>query len=415
MDGSPRGADVLVVEDILSRRTMLRRTLESKGYSVEEAGDAVEARARLSTSRVSVVLTDLPSGFTLIEVMISMMITLIVMSAVFGLLSRGQSTFQREPEIADMQQSARAALDMVAKDALQAGAGLPPEFPSFSTTVMDVNVGDGGTDPDEIVVMGSLGGTSQVNEPTEVDPASFNGDVTGFAFKTAGDWSNIQIGDLVVLYDNLPINGYWMMGWVTDVLTDGAGQMDVTVEPGPPAGVEGGSVLAEYQSRDLGAGAVPGTWTGGGLAELFVTQISVVRYYTELDPTMVETGPAPNRLMREVNFASVANPVAYLEDFQVAYLIGVSAATPAGFEEDDPRDPQPAAAVAITSADIINGVQISVGARSLSPDLHGSTEGATAADGNFIRKTFSSYVNPRNISSGLAFRTKDDAAGSSYQ
>ncbi len=59
VDGSPRGADVLVVEDRLSLRTMLRRTLESKGYSVEEASDAVEARARLSSSRVSVVLTDL--------------------------------------------------------------------------------------------------------------------------------------------------------------------------------------------------------------------------------------------------------------------------------------------------------------------------------------------------------------------
>ena len=56
---SPRGADVLVVEDRLSLRTMLRRTLESKGYSVEEAGDAVEARGCLSSSRISVVLTDL--------------------------------------------------------------------------------------------------------------------------------------------------------------------------------------------------------------------------------------------------------------------------------------------------------------------------------------------------------------------
>ena len=65
-------------------------------------------------------------GFTLVEVLISMLITLIVMSAVFGLLSRGQSTFQREPEIADMQQTARSALDMVSRDALQAGAGLPP-------------------------------------------------------------------------------------------------------------------------------------------------------------------------------------------------------------------------------------------------------------------------------------------------
>src|SRR3990170_205808 len=54
-----RGTDVLVVEDRPSLRTMLRRTLEAKGYTVEEATDAVEARACLASSRVSVVLTDL--------------------------------------------------------------------------------------------------------------------------------------------------------------------------------------------------------------------------------------------------------------------------------------------------------------------------------------------------------------------
>jgi CheY-like chemotaxis protein len=33
-------ADILVVEDKESLRTMLRKTLEARGYSVEEAGDA---------------------------------------------------------------------------------------------------------------------------------------------------------------------------------------------------------------------------------------------------------------------------------------------------------------------------------------------------------------------------------------
>jgi DNA-binding NtrC family response regulator len=52
-------ADVLVVEDRASLRTMLRRTLQAKGYTVHEAGDTPEALAFLATSRVSVVLTDL--------------------------------------------------------------------------------------------------------------------------------------------------------------------------------------------------------------------------------------------------------------------------------------------------------------------------------------------------------------------
>jgi DNA-binding NtrC family response regulator len=57
-------ADVLVVEDKDSLRAMLRKTFEDRGLSVEEAGDAYEARRRLLASRFLVVLTDLklPAG-----------------------------------------------------------------------------------------------------------------------------------------------------------------------------------------------------------------------------------------------------------------------------------------------------------------------------------------------------------------
>ena len=48
-----------MVEDKESLRGMLRKTLESRGLTVVEAGDAYEARRRLQSSRVLVVLTDL--------------------------------------------------------------------------------------------------------------------------------------------------------------------------------------------------------------------------------------------------------------------------------------------------------------------------------------------------------------------
>jgi DNA-binding NtrC family response regulator len=57
--GTPSTADVLVVEDRASLRTMLRRTLEARGYRVREAADTPEALSVLAGSRVSVVLTDL--------------------------------------------------------------------------------------------------------------------------------------------------------------------------------------------------------------------------------------------------------------------------------------------------------------------------------------------------------------------
>ncbi|MEE8218192.1 MAG: sigma-54 dependent transcriptional regulator [Vicinamibacteria bacterium] len=57
-------ADILIVEDKESLRTMLRKTLEARGFVVDEAGDAYEARRRLQAVRYLVVLTDLklPAG-----------------------------------------------------------------------------------------------------------------------------------------------------------------------------------------------------------------------------------------------------------------------------------------------------------------------------------------------------------------
>ena len=64
-------ADILIVEDKESLRTMLRTTLESRGYSADEAADAYEARKRLQAFRYLVVLTDLKlpagSGFDVLQ------------------------------------------------------------------------------------------------------------------------------------------------------------------------------------------------------------------------------------------------------------------------------------------------------------------------------------------------------------
>ena len=62
-------------------------------------------------------------GFSLIEVMVAMMVTMIVMAAVFTLLQKGQTTFQREPEVAEMNQNARYGLDMIVRDLTDAGLG----------------------------------------------------------------------------------------------------------------------------------------------------------------------------------------------------------------------------------------------------------------------------------------------------
>jgi len=64
-------------------------------------------------------------GFSLVELIVAMTVTLIVSSAIYGLLTTGGNAFRREPEVADRQQNIRAAMDLITRDIYGAGAGLP--------------------------------------------------------------------------------------------------------------------------------------------------------------------------------------------------------------------------------------------------------------------------------------------------
>lgn len=62
-------------------------------------------------------------GFTLTELMISMAIMMAVTGAIFHILNPSQGQFQSQPEVADMQQRMRVAVDSLQKDLVMAGAG----------------------------------------------------------------------------------------------------------------------------------------------------------------------------------------------------------------------------------------------------------------------------------------------------
>ncbi len=63
------------------------------------------------------------AGFSLVELMIAMVVTLIVMGSVYGLMSGGQSAFRREPALTDRQQNIRVAMDRIVDDVRRGGEG----------------------------------------------------------------------------------------------------------------------------------------------------------------------------------------------------------------------------------------------------------------------------------------------------
>ena len=341
-------------------------------------------------------------GFTLIEAMISIFLTMIVMTSVFALLTRGQRSFQREPEIADLQQRARTVLDMVSRDVLQAGAGLPPEFPAFSR----IN-GAGDAVPTDVLEMI---GTFQLAGELYLNPE----DVIGFAgnhARMAANTSNFEVGDMVVVYNDTttdpaitPTPPQWALALVTDVVQN----------PGAPGFrtqvmLDYGAFDPQYSNYLDGAGAniTNANFLSSDRRLAKMTRASVIRYFTVLDDPADYNGPPPQVLMRVVDFTGNPQPVGYLENFQITYTIGVAAPV----SQDNP--PAPAidlAGVALTAENMLSGVRISVTARSVTAGMEGASEGGAGRADDFIRKTFSTNVNPRNISAGLDVRVMSAAA-----
>jgi hypothetical protein len=61
----------------------------------------------------------------------------------------------------------------------------------------------------------------------------------------------------------------------------------------------------------------------------------------------------------------------------------------------------------LTAENMLASVRISITARSVSAGLEGASDGALVGDrtDDFIRRTFSTNVNPRNVSAGIDVRT----------
>src|SRR5713226_893481 len=93
-------------------------------------------------------------GFSLIELMVAMTITLVVSGAIYGLLTAGHNAFRREPELADRQQNIRMAMDLISRDVEEAGNGMTPFVQAFTNNLDGVGPpGPGGVATDYLEIL----------------------------------------------------------------------------------------------------------------------------------------------------------------------------------------------------------------------------------------------------------------------
>jgi hypothetical protein len=86
-------------------------------------------------------------GFSHVELMVAMVVTLIIAGAIFGMMQVGQNAFRREPELVDRQDNIRMAMNLIERDLAGAGMGMGKWYQVFTPALDGVStvVGPGGT------------------------------------------------------------------------------------------------------------------------------------------------------------------------------------------------------------------------------------------------------------------------------
>ena len=397
-------------------------------------------------------------GFTLLEVVIAMALTTVVLSVVFALLARGIKTPRVESERADVQAQTRSALESITRDVLQAGAGLPPEFPTFIPP--EINPELLGSEGDTIELVANLD-EQVVSEPVRV--RSFDGRLA----QLDSPAPHIQPGALVLVYDDAPTQGTWMFALVAE----GRSQPPELVLKTRPGDSEGEVRLPWYIDNYNRP-----TPTSG-----FLTPVSVVRYSLAPDGSTRWGASTPERvLVRSLNWGA-PQPVAYAENLAIRYVIGstvpdfdvgpgdkgdgpgfrirrphpgaaglvrtdgdpgkggplltdLSSMTEVSSKEDLPKTRPPGGAGAPASPEdaedgvtvpplpqldprlplepqkVVRGVRITVSGRSASANLEGSKVAEGPDPNGYLRVTYTSRVAVRN----LLFRLSTRGHGESF-
>jgi prepilin-type N-terminal cleavage/methylation domain-containing protein len=146
------------------------------------------------------------SGFSLIELIVAIAVTLVVTGAVYGLLAGGQNAFRREPALTDRQQNIRLAMDMIARDLASSGEGMPAflqTFGRFKNGAGSLSVLTGCTDcpnalsgekTDELEVI-----ANPANEDAE-DVCGYDAGGSQPHIRTKRDHTNFQDGNVVIVF-----------------------------------------------------------------------------------------------------------------------------------------------------------------------------------------------------------------------
>lgn len=332
-------------------------------------------------------------GFSLIELMVAMVITLIVSGAIYGLLAGGQNAFRREPELTERQQNIRMSMDLIMRDVSNAGAGLPP-FVQVFTQGLNACSGcpNGGSQPgptlavrDELEMLSSTG--------RDTEPVCAGGATAGTTIHLVRRGQSLEAGTVVGL-----------------TLADGTWTLRQLAAPSALAQASGvGPCAGSHTGLTMAAGSMPmNTATlcgpsnpnavlpalGNAVSPCTVTAVSfprLVRYRIRNDTDGV---PMLERFSTDSFGAGFQTIARGIEDLQVQYTTLQNSTT---WLDNAPAVPAPAPIVPLGNwDDLTQQVRVTLTARSEARNIQGAMNDSSGANAR-IRGNLTSTGTPRAI------------------
>ncbi len=336
---------------------------------------------------------DVNAGFSLIEIMIALAITMIVMTSVFLLLNKGQDSFRREPEVSDMNANARFGIDRISHDLTVAGYNT-----SGNMAIMWFD--GGGITPDEVTIIYADPeipmSRSKPCAPTGGGPCKtigtssvLNIDAESF-FPMPGDFEQAYREGMTLVAIQGP-NG----DPACDNVAPGIVPFELTQPPkctgagGKNSGPAGCATLNLNHNPGKGASDVnlPQGFNNDVSVDCAIIGLFHIIQY-RINPLPPAVSPLLER--RDLAFAEPWTPIsANIENLQVQYVQGVAAG-------DNFEDVPSLLPVGADPNTWITRVRFTVAGRSDSTNLQGGSQGVFAATDTHLRRSFTTTMSLRN-------------------
>jgi len=330
---------------------------------------------------------DRERGFTLIELLISMTIVLLVLGASLTTFTSALKVNAAGTELGDASQNLRAGTDLMVRDLLQTGAGIP-------TGGIPIPSGAGATPLDRPGVPGTA---PKFNPALDVLPAITPGMGLGSTVNgQATDEVTLLYADSSLPLDQTPL---------TAIASDGS---SMTVDPGTPitdadSGIKVGDLIMfsnaignaiQMVTRVSGGqtvyfdagdpmnlnqrGAAQGTImqlqsSPGVFPPTTATRIDMITFYVDQTTT-----PGEPRLVRQVDFGPPLALAGVVEDLQISYNLVDGVTNPT-----DVKSP-----VAPNTPNQIRSINLQIGVRS---------EDKVAPLNDYLRAYLNTQITVRNL------------------